>query len=333
MDTSSYNIVMLDRGGISADSLDWTFFSKHFPDCTFYEHSTPEEAEVRVKDANIVLTNKGQLHREAIMGADKLKLVSVLATGYNIIDLDAAKEKEVTVCNVASYSTASVVQHVFMLMTNLMTQFPHYHADVQAGKWQRSTQFAILDYPTYELDGKTLGIVGYGELGQAVAKVAEAFGMKVLIAERKGADELREGRTAFNEVIAKSDILTFHCPLTEQTKDTVSTEELKAMKKSAFLINTARGGVVNEAALAQALQTGEIAGAGVDVLSTEPPTPDNPLLQDVPNLLLTPHIAWAGIEAQQRLLDQTVRNVLAFLDGKPVNVVSQTACKNCCNSL
>ena len=316
------NIVMLDRGGISADSLDWTFFNKHFPHCIFYEHSTSQEAKQRIKKADIVLTNKGELHRDAIIDAQHLKLVSVLATGYNIIDLDAARKQNVTVCNVASYSIASVVQHVFMLITNLMTQFPRYHADVRSGKWQQSKQFAILDYPTYELDGKTLGIIGYGELGQAVAKVAQAFGMKVLIAERKDANILRKDRTSFHEVIAQSDILTFHCPLNEHTKNMVDTHELRTMKKNAFLINTARGGIINEAALAEALRNGNIAGAGVDVLSTEPPSPNNPLLQDVPNLLLTPHIAWAGIEAQQRLLDQTVRNVLAFLDGTPVNVVS-----------
>lgn len=317
-----HSLVLLDKGSINWNTLDISTFTSAFPDCVMYDHTRDEDVPQRIKDATIVLTNKGLINAEAIKAASKLKLVSVLATGYNCVDLDAARAANVTVCNVRSYSTASVVQHVFMFITTLMTNAHHYIGDVNAGKWQTSEQFCFLNYPIHELAGKTLGIIGYGELGHKIEQVARAFDMKILLAERKGAPSIRSGRTAFDHVLSESDVITIHCPLTDDTRNMINATELRSMKKTAIVINTARGGIVNEAALRDALRTRVIAGAAVDVLTKEPPTNGNPLLDnDIPNLLVTPHTAWASIEAQQRLLNQTIENIRAFIAGNPVNVV------------
>ena len=321
--TNSPNIVLLDRGSLSWDALDTEAFNKAFPHCTMYEHSADHEVAKRIKDAQIVLSNKGVISAEAIKGASQLQCISVLATGYNCVDLDAARKAGVTVCNVSGYSTPSVVQHVFMFITMLATSAYHYISDVKQGQWQKSTQFCLLDYPMHDIAGKTLGIIGYGNLGSKVAHVAESFGMNVMIAERKGFDILRDGRSAFDDVITQSDYITIHCPLNDDTHNMITRTELQAMQSSAFLINTARGGIVNEADLRDALLASDIAGAAVDVLSVEPPSQGNPLLeQKLDNLLITPHTAWAPLDAQQRLLDKTIGNIKAFLDGTPVNVVS-----------
>lgn len=315
--------VFLDFGTYYPEGLDSSGLEVSVPDFTFYDYSAPDEIVDRMQGAEIVLTNKCVLSADVIAQCPDLKIIIEGATGYNNIDIDAARAANVTVCNVKGYSTPSVTQHVFMLILALRSQLVSYYADVKSGRWQESRDFCFLDYPIHELHGQTLGIIGYGDLGRNVESVAKAFGMDVMIADRKGASDLREGRTAFEDVVAQADIITLHCPLTPETKDSIAAAELKAMKNSALVINTARGGVVNEADLAQALRDGEIAGAGVDVLSQEPPTNGNPLLDPtLPNLIVTPHTAWASRQACQRLFDQVVEVINAYRNGNSMNVVS-----------
>ena len=260
---------------------------------------------------------------DAAMGhAPHLRLICIAATGTNHVDLDAARRRGIAVCNVPGYATASVVQHVFALILALSTRLPDYQQALRAGRWQQSSQFCLLDYPIREIGGKTLGIIGYGELGQAVARVAEAFGMKVKVAQyREG-----QSRTPFitgqirlplQELLPQVDILSLHCPLTPQTRGLIGPAELALMRPDALLINTARGGIVDEAALAAALCEGKLGGAGVDVLTQEPPAQGNPLLAaNIPRLILTPHIAWASRESRQRLVDEVAANIRAFLQGE-----------------
>jgi glycerate dehydrogenase len=287
-----------------------------------FEKSTAQQVALRIAQAQVVIANKAPLMKPSLAQAKGLKLICVAATGTNNVDLEAAAQQGVTVCNVRDYATASVVQHVFTLMLNLSTQFVSYHQAVIAGHWQSSDQFCLLDYPIQELAGKTLGIIGYGVLGHAVARAAEAFGMKVIIADHKGVKP-RSGRSAFEEVLAQADVVTLHCPLTEATKHLIGIEELAAMKPSALLINAARGGIVDESALVQALQQQKIAGAGFDVLTEEPPVHGNVLLDaKIPNLIVTPHIAWASRESRQRLIDEIVENIEAFKADQPRNIVT-----------
>jgi glycerate dehydrogenase len=222
---------------------------------------------------------------------------------------------------VRRYATPSVVQHVFSLILALTTHLREYQHLIQTNRWQRSEQFCLLDYPIREIYGKTLGIIGFGELGQGVAKVAEGFGMQVLVSQRPGSP-LRRGRTPFDELLARSDILSLHCPLTDNTRNLIGKQELTLMRPSALLINTARGGIIDETALAEALRRGEIAGAGIDVLSHEPPSQGSPLLEsNIPNLIVTPHIAWASQESRQRLIEEIARNIQAFINGQTPNRV------------
>jgi glycerate dehydrogenase len=236
------------------------------------------------------------------------------------VDLAAARECGITVSNVRGYCTQSVVQHVFALIFALTTRLCEYRDEVRAGRWQRSRQFCLMDHPIRELAGRTLGIVGFGELGHAVACAAECFGMCVLVAERRGV-AAREGRQSFETVLAQSDVLSLHCPLNEHTRGLLGASELALMKPDALLINTARGGIVDEQALADALRAGRLGGAGMDVLGTEPPVSGNPLIAlDIPNLIVTPHTAWASREARQRVLDEIAANIHAFRAGTPRNV-------------
>lgn len=323
MFTDTPNIVFLDKSSLSVVDLSFATLYDTFPSCAVYEKCTDDEVTHRIRNADIVISNKSRLHADAIAKAHKLRMISIMATGYNNVDIDAARRHNITVTNVRSYGTASVVQHVFMLILNLATRFVDYHGAVQKGQWNTSKQFCLLDYNIMELYGKTLGIIGYGELGQAVERTAQCFGLKTLVAEHKNAHTPRTGRTAFDEVIATSDIITLHCPLNDMTCNMIDTPELSAMKHSAFLINTARGGIVNEAALKEALVSERIAGAGVDVLLSEPPVNGNILLDStIPNLIITPHTAWASLEAQQRLFDNAIYNVINFIKGSPTNVVS-----------
>jgi glycerate dehydrogenase len=279
------------------------------------------ELPARIAAAEVVLTNKCALDAAAFAAAPDLKLVCLAATGYNNVDLDAARARGVGVCNIRAYCTPGVVQHVFALLLAHAQHLDGYRALVAARAWERAPQFTLLDHPIHELAGRTLGVIGWGELGRAVAAVAAAFGMQVLVAERKGAAP-RTGRVAFEEVLRRSDFISLHCPLDASTRGLIGAAELALMKPSAVLINCARGAVVDEAALAAALRAGRIAGAGIDVLSQEPPTAGNPLLEPgIPNLIVTPHVAWAAVEARQRAIGQMAECVAAFRRGERLNRV------------
>jgi len=287
-----------------------------------HRYTDPADVEDRIRDAHVVVSNKVVLDRQSIVSARRLGLICVAATGTNNVDLAAARAQGITVSNVTGYATAAVVQHVFGLVLALTTRLPNYQRAVAGGRWGNSRQFCLLDYPIRELGGLTLGIVGYGELGRGVAKVGEAFGMRVQISQRPGAPA-RPGRISLDDLLGEADVLSLHTPLADNTRNLIGARELALMKPDAILINTARGGIVDESSLAQALRKGHLGGAGVDVLAVEPPREGSPLLEpDIPNLIVTPHIAWASRQARQRLLDEVTANVRAFLEGNPRNRVA-----------
>ena len=314
--------VFLDVDSVHRGDLDLSQLQSTLSSWRFFEKTSAPQIAERIATAQVVIANKAPLRRQDLGQATNLKLICVAATGTNNVDLEAASQQGITVCNVRDYATGSVVQHVFTLILNLSTQFLSYHQAVLAGQWQTSEQFCLLDFPIQELAGKTLGIIGYGVLGHAVAQAAKAFGLNVMIADHKNATP-RAGRTAFNEVLKQADMITLHCPLTDATKNLIGKAELAAMKPTALLINAARGGIVDEHALLQALKQNQIAGAGVDVLTEEPPVHGNVLLDTtLPNLIVTPHIAWASRESRQRLINEIVSNIEAFKQDKPRNVVT-----------
>ncbi|MBS0496047.1 MAG: 2-hydroxyacid dehydrogenase [Proteobacteria bacterium] len=314
--------IFLDFGSVTRGDMDCAALERAITPWQFYHDSTEAEVSERIRDAEVIVSNKVYISRDAIATAQRLKLICVAATGYNNVDLAAAAEYGVPVCNVRGYATPSVVEHVFMLMLNLARHFPDYQALVKRGGWQESQFFCPLDFPVIELSGKTLGIIGHGELGHAVAQVARAFGMQVLIADHKGKLP-RAGRTAFDDVLRQADFVTLHCPLSAETQYLMSQRELELMKPSAYLINTARGGLVNEADLLSSLSNGQIAGAAIDVIQGEPPSPDNRILRELPpNLIVTPHIAWASRESRQRLLDQLAGNIDNFFQNQPFNQIT-----------
>ena len=315
--------VLLDRDSLDRDDIDFTALRATLPDWRLYAATAPHEVAARIAEAAVVVCNKVVLSAPALAGAKRLQLVAVAATGTNNVDLQAAARHSVAVCNVRAYATPSVVQHVFSLILALTRRLVEYRAAVDDGAWSRSRQFCLLDYPMRELTGLRLGIIGYGELGQAVAQTArQGFGMEVLVAERRGLTP-RPGRLALEELLPRVDVLSLHCPLTAETHNLIGRTALATMRDDALLINTARGGIVDEAALAQALRAGRLGGAGIDVLGTEPPPVDNPLLAgDLSNLIVTPHIAWASRESRQRLVDQVAGNVAAFRAGRPQNRVT-----------
>ncbi|KTD89408.1 D-2-hydroxyacid dehydrogenase [Pseudoalteromonas sp. CR1] len=283
---------------------------------TTYDLTSPEQVIEHSKEADVLITNKVVLNRETVSRLKNLKLICVSATGTNNVDLEAAKELGIAVTNVAGYSTPSVVQHTFSLITNLLGNTHRYQADCQQGAWQKSEMFCRLDYSFNDLQGKTLTIIGGGTLGQAVAKVADAFGANVVMSERKGA-ACRDGRTPFDEAIKTADIISVHCPLTDDTRDLITLNEFNMMKPNCLIINTARGGIINEADLTTALEQNIIAGAGVDVLTKEPAEHSNPLANyKGDNLLLTPHIAWASTESIVRLVKEVSLNIKAFKQGE-----------------
>lgn len=313
--------VFLDQETVDNDDLDLSRLRAALPEWRWYHVTRPEEVIPRIAEANVVVTNKVRLDEAALRAAPNLRLIAIAATGTNNVDLDAAHRLGIAVCNIRAYATPAVVQHVFALILALSTRLMEYHQAVRAGRWQRAPQFCLLDYPIREIAGKTLGIVGYGELGRGVARVAEAFGMKVLVANRPGRPA-EPGRVPLPELLPQVDVLSLHTPLTPETRGLIGARELALMKPDALLINTARGGIVDEAALADALRQGRLGGAGIDVLSVEPPTDANPLLApDIPNLIVTPHTAWASREARQRAVDQVAENIRAFLAGTPRNLV------------
>ncbi|WP_347453225.1 2-hydroxyacid dehydrogenase [Acinetobacter thermotolerans] len=314
--------VYLDYKSLDQDDLNLQGLAAIFDELTLYPSTAKADVLSRVQDVDVIITNKVLIDADLIAQCPNLKMIQVSATGTNNVDSAVAKARGIVVCNCQAYGTAAVAQHTIMLMLNLATSFLRYQQKVQQGEWQKTDQFCLLNAPIVELSGKTLGILGYGELGKAVAKLAEAFGMKVII----GSLPNRPGdasRVPFQELLPQADFLSLHCPLTEETRDLISHAELDAMKSGAFLINCARGGVINEAALAQALREGKIAGAAVDVLTVEPPKEGNVLLDpSIPNLIVTPHNAWGSVDARQRIVDQMIENIKAFQSGQPIRQVN-----------
>jgi glycerate dehydrogenase len=315
-------IVLLDAHTANPGDVSWAPLQAIAP-CDIHPRTPLAETVARCADADVIITNKAVLNREVIAALPKLKYIGVTATGYNVVDVAAAKERGIVVTNVPGYSSPAVAQLVFALLLELTNHVGHHAQTVRDGRWVACPDFCYWDHPIIELSGRTLGIIGYGDIGSAVARIAVAFGMKVLASKREWKTPPPEGVTpaSIDEVFAHSDAISLHCPLTDATKHLVGERTLGLMKPTAFLINTGRGPLVDEAALAQALNEGRIAGAGLDVLSVEPPKAENPLLT-AKNCLITPHIGWASHEARLRLIDLTASNLRAFLDGTPVNVVS-----------
>ena len=295
-------------------------------DWVTYPKTAPAQVVERLAGATIAIINKAPLSAAAVDALPDLKMVAVSATGTNVIDLDACRARGIVVSNVRGYAEQTVPEHVMALLLALSRNLIAWRETLQAGAWQKSEQFCLFDHPIRDLHGATLGLIGSGSLGNGVLRLAEAFGMRVLRAERKGATHVRPGYTAFATVLAEADAISLHCPLTAETQALISVAELQMMKKSALLINTARGGIVDEAGLIQALQEGWIAGAGFDVLTAEPPPLGHPMLAPellaLPNFLLTPHVAWASRPAMQTLADQLIDNIEAFVAGKPQNRVA-----------
>ena len=311
-------IVFLDRATLEAKLR-----RPEFPHAWLeYPLTAPGEIIERLHDATIAITNKTPLRAETLAHLPRLRLIAEAATGVNNIDVGWCREHGIAVCNIRDYAVHAVAEHVFMMILALRRNLLAYHQDLQQGLWQRSSQFCLFTHPIRDIHGSTLGIVGQGALGQAVAQVARGFGMNVLFAGRKGATQFRPELVAFETVLRESDVLTVHVPLTDDTRNLIGAPELNLMKPEALLINTARGGVVDEAALVAALTDRTIAGAGFDVLTNEPPSDGNALLAlDLPNFLLTPHVAWASREAMQILADQLIGNIEAFVAGAPRNLV------------
>ena len=312
----------LDLSTVTDGDLDLEPLQSTLDSWTFNELTAPDVITEAIAKAAIVVSNKAVLDAATITGADHLRLICVAATGTNNIDLAAAHAAGIVVCNVRAYATPSVVEHVFMVILALQRRLAEHTAAVDQGAWGRATRFSMLDFPFTELARQTLGIIGYGELGKAVARMGRAFGMQVLVAERAGQPP-RPGRVELNVMLAESDVISLHCPLTPETQNLLTLGSLRKMRRNAILVNAARGGIVNEADLVQALKAGDIAAAAVDVLTTEPPVEGNPLLDaGLPNLLVTPHVAWAGRQARQRLIGELADNIQAFLAGKPRNRVA-----------
>ncbi len=291
---------------------------------TVYDRSPADKILAWAADAEILLTNKTPLSREHLFALPKLKLIAVLATGYNVVDIAAASERGIVVCNVPTYATDSVAQHTFALLLELCHRCGDHDAAVQAGEWSRSPDFCFWKSPLIELNGKILGIAGYGRIGRRVAEMARAFGMEVQYFSRhQQREETGERFVEWEEWVATSDVLSLHCALTPESEKMINRSALERMKPSAFLINTSRGGLIDEEALREALSAGALAGAALDVLTVEPPR-ENALI-GVPNCILTPHMAWTGIHARRTLMDTTVENVRAFLRGCPIHVVNAAA--------
>ena len=315
-------IVILDGYTANPGDLSWKALEE-MGELTVYERTKPEETIDRAKDAEVVLTNKVLLRRQEIEQLPKLRYIGVLATGYNVVDLEAAREHGITVTNVPAYSTMSVAQMVFSHLLTVTNHTEYYARQNREGKWTASPDFSYMDMPLTELANKTFGIVGLGNIGQRVAMIANAFGMNVIAYTSKPADKLPQyiRKGTLDEVLTESDILSLHCPLTPDTQHLINSQTLQKMKPSAILINTGRGPLVNDQDVADALNHHRLQAFCADVLTEEPPKADNPLL-GCENAYITPHIAWASSEARVRLLDVAISNVRAFVEGKPQNVVS-----------
>lgn len=309
-------IVVLDGHTENPGDLSWAELEK-LGELTVYDFSEPAEAAERMADAEIVLTNKTVITREMIESHPHLRMIGVLATGFNVVDTVAAAERHIPVCNVPSYATDAVAQYTFALLLELCHRVGAHNQAVQEGRWTQGREFCFWDYPQIELSGKTMGLIGYGRIGKAVERIARAFDMTVLHTTPSG----REGSVSLDDVLRQSDVISLHCPLTKENRHLISHETIAKMKPGVLLINTGRGPLVDEAALREALLNGHVAGAAMDVTEQEPIPADSPLL-GLDNCLITPHIAWAAKEARQRLMNTVVENVRAFLQGSPVNVVN-----------
>ncbi|HXV40737.1 MAG TPA: D-2-hydroxyacid dehydrogenase [Steroidobacteraceae bacterium] len=307
--------MFLDFGTVSSGDLETGRLERVLPGVVLHGQTANADVRARIAGCEVALANKCVFDRDAIAASPQLRLIALTATGVDNVDLAAAHAAGIAVCNLRDYCTPSVLQHVFAMLLALTHRLADYQALVRAGRWQQAGQFSVFDHPIRELAGRTMGIVGYGALGRGVARVAESFGMQVLLANRPGAAPA-DGRHDLDQMLPRLDVLSLHCPLTDATRGLVSRERLARMKPDAVLINTARGALVDTQALADALRAGRLGGAGIDVLEREPPPADHPLLDSsIPNLIVTPHVAWAARESRQRCLDELALNVESFLAG------------------
>ena len=314
-------ITVLDGYGVNPGDLSWDDF-RNLGEVTVYERTAQEELYERAKESEILLTNKTVLNRETIASLPKLKYIGVLATGYNVVDVDEARKRGITVTNIPSYSTMSVAQRVFSLLLAATDRSEYYAIENSKGAWSSAKDFCWWDTPLMELAGKKFGIIGFGNIGKAVARIALAFGMEVVAATSKEQSQLPDGveKVSQDKLFEKSDVISLHCPLTPGTKNLINKETIGKMKTGVIIINTGRGPLVNEEDVANGLETGKIGAFCADVLSTEPPSPENPLLSS-PNTYITPHIAWATKEARKRLMNIALENLNAYLASKPINKI------------
>ena len=315
-------IVILDGHAVNPGDLSWDFLNQ-FGDVTVYERTQSDEVAARIGDADIVLTNKSPINEEILNACPNIKLVCVLATGYNVVDCEATKMRGIPVCNVPDYGTAAVAQFTFALLLDLCHKVAHHAQTVRDGKWCDCPDFCYWDTPQMELAGKTLGIIGFGRIGRAVGKIANAFGMKVIAYNRSQCEEGKAIGSYVNleKLLTSADIISLHCPLTAENTGMINSDAIAKMKDGAILINTARGPLVDESAVTAALESGKLRGFACDVISAEPMKENNPL-KNAPNCIVTPHMAWAPIESRMRIQDCTQRSIQAFLDGHPINTVN-----------
>ena len=314
--------VFLDFSTLGPDELDPEPLLEVLPGLKFFDSTEPEVTSERIREAEFVLTNKIRLDEDLLSSAKRLKFIGLTATGTDNVDLAVARKLDIAVTNIRAYCTRSVVEHVFGVVLSLTHNLNRYHHAVRKGDWRKADVFCLMEYPIRELSAMTLGIVGYGELGRGVADMARTFGMRTLITRRRGAPAADDGRTAFDEVLERSDVVSLHCPLTGETQNLLGAAEFRRMKRNTILVNTARGGLVDSQALVDALREGRLGGAGIDVLRQEPPVHGDPLLDyEGDNLILTPHIAWATVEARQNAVNELAKNVSSFISGERRNRV------------
>ena len=315
-------IVILDGYGINPGDLSWDALGQ-LGDLQIFDRTSADDVVKRLKDADIALTNKVIIDEKVMSQLPSLKYIGVMATGYNVVDIKAARNRGIVVTNIPAYSTDSVVQMTFAHILNITNRVGYYAFENKNGKWSRSKDFCYRDFPMFELTGKTIGIMGLGSIGMRVAYAARSIGMNVYATTSKNATDLPKGifKTTLEGLFGTSDIISLHCPLNEDTKEIINKESIKMMKRGTIIINTGRGGLVNEQDVADALKSGQLGAYGADVMCQEPPMADNPLL-NAPNAFITPHIAWATTEARTRLIDIAVGNIKAFVEGKPINVVN-----------
>lgn len=325
MSTDFANVVVLDAGTFPPETR---IRALRFPHRIMqFQRTAPSELAHRIQDAHIVITNKVPLTASDLAAAKSLKLIAVAATGYNSIDIESCEQRQIAVCNIRNYAMSTVPEHTFMLILALRRSLKAYDRSVLRGRWAESKQFCYFDHDVQDLAGSTLGIIGGGSLGTRVGQLGKAFGMKVLFSARKGSPPSSSRHTPFEQVVSESDVVSLHCPLTEMTQNLIGKPEFDAMRRTALLVNTARGGLVNESDLVEAIELGKIAGAGFDVTTLEPPDGSHPLvrLAERDNFILTPHIGWTSRQAVQGLADQLIENIESFWAGRPRNLVTASA--------